>query len=113
MWEFSNESAIGEPDIVVSMTESHQIQAGANDEYRCFIFHVDNEEDIDISALEFRPGNREFIHHAVGVAIPHGSANQYEMNDPGYGYECFAVRDRKMQGLDLLLIIYQDRFKCN
>ena len=103
LWEYSNESTIGEPDIVLSMTESYQIQAGENDEYRCFIFHVDNAVDIDISALEFRPGNRELIHHAVGVAIPHGSADGYENADPEYGYECFAFQGSENQTTGLIV----------
>ena len=114
LWEFSNESLIGEPDIVVSMTESHQIQAGQNDEYRCFIFHLDNEEDIDISALEFRPGNRELIHHAIGVAIPHGSADGYENADSEYGYECFAFQGSGNATTGLIVnYLPGHRFKCN
>jgi len=87
--EFSEGSAIGEPDIVLSMEESTQIQGNYQDYYRCFIFEFDSNEDIYYSAIEVRPGNNEAVHHSVIVAVPPGSADDLDAEDDQYGYECF------------------------
>ena len=46
MPEFPEGSAIGEPDIVLTMEESTQIQGNYEDYYRCFIFDLNSQEYI-------------------------------------------------------------------
>ena len=87
--EFPEGSAIGDPDIVLTMEESTQIQGNYEDYYRCFIFELDGNEDIYYSAIEVRPGNNEAVHHTVIVAVPPGSADALDAEDDQYGYECF------------------------
>ncbi len=87
--EFSEGSAIGEPDIVIQMEESYFISGNNEDNYRCFIISTDFNESIDITAMEFIPGNLEAVHHAIIVSVPEGSADELDDADPGYGYECY------------------------
>ena len=87
--EFPNGSAIGVPDMVLEMEESIDIEGNYEDYYRCFIFDLDSDNDIYYSAIEVRPGNNQAVHHAVIVAIPHGSADYLDAEDDEYGYECF------------------------
>ena len=87
--DFPEGSAIGEPDIILEMEESIQIQGNYQDYYRCFIFDMNSEEDIHYSAIEVRPGNNEAVHHTVIVAVPPGSADFLDEQDDEYGYECF------------------------
>ena len=87
--DFPDGSSIGEPDIVLTMEESIQIQGNYQDYYRCFIFHLDSEDDIYYSAIEVRPGNNEAVHHTVIVGVPPGSADDLDAQDEEYGYECF------------------------
>ena len=87
--DFPEGSAIGEPDIVLTMEESIQIQGNYEDYYRCFIFDLDSDEDVFYSAIEVRPGNNEAVHHTVIVAVPEGSADALDAQDEQYGYECF------------------------
>ncbi len=54
-----------------------------------FIFSLDNNEDISMSAIEFHPGNREAVHHAIITYIPDGTADNLDSQDPSYGYECY------------------------
>ena len=86
---FPEGSAIGEPDIILEMEESIQIQGNYQDYYRCFIFDMNSEQDIHYSAIEVRPGNNEAVHHTVIVAVPPGSADFLDDQDDEYGYECF------------------------
>ena len=89
MPDFPEGSAIGEPDIVIQMEEPYFISGNYEDDYRCFILETSFDEDIDIAAMEFMPGNLEAVHHAIIVAVPEGSADALDEADPGYGYECF------------------------
>ena len=89
MPEFSEGSAIGEPDMILTMEESVEIQGNYEDYYRCFIFELDSDDDIYYSAMEIRPGNNEAVHHTVIVAVPPGSADYLDNEDDEYGYECF------------------------
>ena len=89
MPEFPEGSAIGVPDMILTMEESIQLQGNFQDYYRCFIFELDSNDDIYYSAIEVRPGNNEAVHHTVIVAVPPGSADYLDEQDDEYGYECF------------------------
>ena len=89
MPEFPDDSALGEPDLIFEMEESHFIEGNYEDDYRCFVFSLDNEDEIELSAIEFRPGNREAVHHAIITYVPHGAADYLENLDDQYGYECY------------------------
>ena len=89
MPDFSEGSAIGEPDIVLQMGEPYFISGNYEDDYRCFILNTDFASPINLSAMEFIPGNMEAVHHAIIVAVPEGSADALDNADPEYGYECF------------------------
>ena len=89
MPDFPEGSAIGEPDMTFEMDEPYFINGNFEDDYRCFIFSLDNNEDISMSAIEFRPGNREAVHHAIITYIPAGAAAELDNQGSGYGYECY------------------------
>ena len=88
MPDFPSGSVIGEPDLILEMTYPFNIEGNYQDNYRCFILEMNIDEDKDIAAIEFMPGNREAVHHAIVVAVPAGSADYLEQ-DNEYGYECF------------------------
>jgi len=87
--DFPEGSAIGEPDIILTMEESTFIEGNYEDYYRCFIFDMDSDEEIFYTAMEVRPGNSEAVHHTVIVAVPPGAADFLDNQDEEYGYECF------------------------
>lgn len=87
--EFPDGSTLGEPDLIFEMEESHFVEGNYEDDYRCFVFSLDNDQDIEMSAIEFRPGNREAVHHAIITYVPHGAADNLENQDNQYGYECY------------------------
>jgi len=86
---YGDGSIIGDPDIEFEMEEPFLISGNFQDDYRCFVFSLDNEQDIEMSAIEFEPGNREAVHHAIITYIPHGAANNLENEDNQYGYDCY------------------------
>jgi len=87
--DYPDGSNFGEPNLSFEMEESYFVEGNYEDDYRCFIFSLGNEEEIEMSAIEFRPGNREAVHHAIITYIPHGAADYLDNQDNQYGYECY------------------------
>ena len=65
---------LGEPDRVVTMPEPYSLVAEGRDEYRCFVIPLEIPAGKYISAVEYRPGNRRIVHHAVLTSLPHQAA---------------------------------------
>ncbi len=62
---------IGRPDVVFSMPAEYTIKANSTDDYQNFTVPTNFKEDVWITAVELKPGNRLVVHHAhVYVAPP-------------------------------------------
>jgi hypothetical protein len=61
---------LGPPDIVLEQTEATQLGAHGNDVYRNIIFPLDRTEDLRLRAIQFLPGNRKVVHHALIGHLP-------------------------------------------
>jgi mono/diheme cytochrome c family protein len=66
------------PDVVVTMPRPFTVPAGGSDIYRCFVIPSHITQDRVISAIEFRPGNRRVVHHAVFFLDNWGQARARE-----------------------------------
>ena len=86
---FTEGSSIGEPDIVYEMEEAYLIEGNNYDDYRVFVFPTNFEEDMYISSIEFRPDNREMVHHAIIMADVSGEGAVLDSQDDTYGYESY------------------------
>lgn len=71
---FTNGWQLGEPDLVVKMPEPYTLAAFGPDEYRCFVLPIQIPEGQYITSIEYRPGNRKIVHHAVFTSMPHKMA---------------------------------------
>jgi peroxiredoxin len=87
---FTNDWALGTPDLVVEMPGDFEVPAQGEDIYRCFVIPVSSGEDRYISAIEYQPGNRRVVHHMLGYVDTSGKARQLDDKDPGLGYTCFS-----------------------
>ena len=87
--EFQEGSSIGEPDIVFQLSEPYFIEGNGEDDYRCFVIPTGFSEDKEIAAIEFRPDNKEAVHHSIITIVPSGYADSIDQEDPDYGYECY------------------------
>ena len=72
--EFTTGWQLGEPDLVVRMTEPYTLTASGPDEYRCFVLPVEIPAGKYIKSIEYRPSNRKVVHHAVLTSMPHEQA---------------------------------------
>ena len=77
---------LGEPDLVVTMPEPYVVPASGRDIFRSFVVEVPTERDRFVRAMEFRPGNREVVHHAVVLVDGARSTRYLDALDPEPGW---------------------------
>jgi hypothetical protein len=61
---------IGRPDLVFSMASEYTVKADASDDYQNFTVPTNFQEDVWVTAVELRPGNRRLVHHAHVYVTP-------------------------------------------
>tara|TARA_B100000902_G_scaffold317651_1_gene309341 strand:+ start:959 stop:2578 length:1620 start_codon:yes stop_codon:yes gene_type:complete len=87
---FPSGSAVGDPDYVFEMESDYFIEGNNMDDYRVFVFPTGFTEDTYIKSIEFRPDNREAVHHAIMMIDVTGTAAQLDADSPDVlGYESF------------------------
>ncbi len=86
---FAVGSTLGTPDMVVKMSQTFTHQGNGQDMYQVFVLPVLLPTDRDLKAVEFRPGNRSIVHHAIIAVDTTGRARQLDAAQPGYGYTSF------------------------
>ncbi len=67
-------------------------EKGQTDEYRCFIYDPELEEQKFLTGYEFIPDQTEIVHHLVGYRVPkelRNAANQKNFSDGQGGWSCF------------------------
>jgi Copper type II ascorbate-dependent monooxygenase, C-terminal domain len=80
---------LGKPDVVLQMSSSFSIPASGHDIYRNFIISIPMEENRTVAAVEFRPGNRRVVHHALFFLDSLGNARKRDGEDGKPGYSTF------------------------
>jgi mono/diheme cytochrome c family protein len=86
--KFTDGWQLGEPDLVIKMPEPFTIPADGRDVFRCFVLPTNLPQDRSVAAVEFRPGNRTVVHHALYFLDTAGQARKKE-EAPGKGYTTF------------------------
>jgi hypothetical protein len=88
--QFSEDWALGQPDLVVEMPVPYNLPADGGDVYRCFSIPLGLLQNRHISGIEVQPGNRSIVHHLVIYGDPLGlSASLPAAPDGQGGYNCF------------------------
>ena len=87
--KFAKGSALGNPDLTLRAGEPYKIKGSNEDEYRVFVLPTGLSEDRDLVGVEFRPGNRAILHHALLAFDTTGQARESDASDPLIGYEVF------------------------
>lgn len=78
---------LGKPDLVLKMDRPFKLYAEGRDIYRNFVFPLNLVEDKWVRAIEFRPGARSVVHHALFYLDVSGAAREADAADPEPGYE--------------------------
>ena len=63
--QFAEGWSIGEPDLIFSMVKPFEVPADGTVSYSYVTVPTNLQEDIWVSAHEFRPGDRRVIHHVI------------------------------------------------
>jgi mono/diheme cytochrome c family protein len=87
--KFTDGWQLGEPDMILTMPEEFTVPAEGRDVFRCFVLPFNNDEDLNVRAVEYRPGNRRVVHHALLFLDSSGAARKKDEADPGPGYTAF------------------------
>jgi len=99
---FSSDWALGEPDLVLSPSESYTLAATGRDEFRVFVIPSNLTEGRWVSAIDFRPGNAKVVHHIIAAYDEKGRAKKLDAADPGPGYQTFAGFGEILPGVPLM-----------
>lgn len=87
--KFADGWQLGVPDLVVKMGESFTVPASGPDLFQNFVLPIDIPEDKLVAAVEFHPGNKRVVHHAVLFLDDKGQARKLDAATPGPGYANF------------------------
>jgi hypothetical protein len=86
--EFAAEGwQLGQPDLVLEMPAGFDVRATGPDVFRNFVIPTRLTEDKWVRGVEYRPGARKVVHHAIFAAVPGGSLAALDGADgrPGFG----------------------------
>jgi mono/diheme cytochrome c family protein len=85
--KFTEGWQLGTPDLVLEMPAAFDVPAGGPDIYRNFVLPSGLLEDKWVRAIEFRPGTRTVVHHALLQYIRGGAGAKLVSQDgkPGFG----------------------------
>ncbi len=101
---FSEAWRIGEPDAVFVMEQEHTLEADLTDHYLYFRIPANFKEDRWIQAVEFRPGNRKVVHHAVAyIETPEYVALEKRLNPSSSGVaKVWSLLDTQLPSIELM-----------
>ena len=80
---------LGEPDLVLTMTDEFKIYATGRDIIRQFVIPIENKEDKWVTAVEFHASNARVAHHAIFFTDSSGTARKLDEADPEPGFSGF------------------------
>ena len=78
---------LGEPDLVVRMSETYMLPAGSSDEFRSFVIPIPIDGVKYVRGMECRPTNPKVVHHADILFDPTRHARELDSLDPIPGFE--------------------------
>jgi hypothetical protein len=87
--DFPKGSQLGVPDLVLKLKNPWKIESNYKDNYRNFVLDLPIDQDYDVAAIEFRPGNAKVVHHALMWLDTTGESTSRDIAEPGDGYDGF------------------------
>lgn len=87
--KFADGWELGQPDLVLKMPKSFKVYANGPDLFQNFVIPIDIPSDKLVAAVEFHPGNKRVVHHAVLFLDSNGVARKLDDATPEPGYSNF------------------------
>lgn len=79
----------GEPDMIVKIPPQEIPATGVVD-YRNLAIPLNNEEELWVKGVEFRPGDRQVLHHIIAFTYGADGINQFDVLNQGIGMGAYA-----------------------
>jgi hypothetical protein len=76
--QFTKNWQLGQPDLVLTLSDDFQLGATGKDVFRCFVLPTHLAEDKYVTAVEVRPGNPRIVHHALLAIDTRGEGHKLE-----------------------------------
>lgn len=80
---------MGTPDIVIKIP-AQEIPATGVLDYRNLMIPLNNSEELWVKAVEFKPGDRQVLHHIIAFTYGAGGVNQFDVLNQGIGLGAYA-----------------------
>lgn len=84
--QFRDGWILGEPDMIVEMTETYDVPAEGPDVYRNFVVPLNLTEDKWLKAIDFRPSAPSVVHHSLFFIDDSGEARKRDAESPDPGF---------------------------
>jgi tetratricopeptide (TPR) repeat protein/mono/diheme cytochrome c family protein len=84
-WQF------GQPDLVLTAEKPYQLPPGGSDMYWNFILPVPIDRTRWVKAVEIRPGDKRFVHHA-NILVDRQENSRQREKTPGEGFEGMEIK---------------------
>ncbi len=82
---------LGQPDLVLKATKPYLLLASGSDMYWNFIFPVPIDRTRWVKAVEIRPGDKRFVHHA-NILVDRQQNSRQREREPGAGFEGMEIK---------------------
>ncbi len=82
---------LGQPDLVLKAAAPYQLPASGSDLYWNFIFPVPIDRTRWVRAVEIRPGDKRFVHHA-NILVDRLQNSRQREKRPGAGFEGMEIK---------------------
>jgi Tfp pilus assembly protein PilF len=82
---------LGQPDLVLKAATPYQLPASGSDLYWNFIFPVPIDRTRWVRAVEIRPGDKRFVHHA-NILVDRLQNSRQREHRPGGGFEGMEIK---------------------
>ncbi len=82
---------LGEPDLVLKAEKPYQLPPGGSDMYWNFILPVPIDRTRWVKAVEIRPGDKRFVHHA-NILVDRQQNSRQREKTPGEGFEGMEIK---------------------
>ncbi len=89
--KFAEGWQLGQPDLVLKAARPYQLPASGSDMYWNFIFPVPIDRTRWVKAVEIRPGDKRFVHHA-NVLVDRQQNSRQKETRPGSGFEGMEIK---------------------
>jgi tetratricopeptide (TPR) repeat protein len=89
--KFAEGWQLGQPDLVLKAAKPYLLLASGSDMYWNFIFPVPIDRTRWVKAVEIRPGDKRFVHHA-NILVDRLQNSRQRETEPGAGFEGMEIK---------------------